>query len=104
MKSFFQSIYQIPDNCDCLPFKSCDWSKKAIDDINDENDIVKKAELSSYFKKRICNKEKRHVYCCGQNQTPPNEKMLPEEESFLKNKSRYSKVSIKLPVLLNDLV
>ena len=87
-----------------MPFKSCDWSKEAIDDIIDENDVVKKADLSSYFKKRICNKEKRHVYCCGQNQTPPNEKMLPEEESFLKNKSRYSKVSIKLPVLLNDLV
>ena len=85
---FFKFTYQIPDNCDCLPFKSCDWSKEAIDGINDENDIVKKAELSSFFKKRICNKEKRHVYCCGQNQTPPNEKMLLEEESLLPNKSR----------------
>ena len=73
----------LSDNCNCLPVDSCTWSREAIDNtIPKEKNPVKKTEIILHFQKRICNSEKRHMYCCGQKQTPPRNKIPLVEQNL----------------------
>jgi len=74
--------YPIVDDCDCLPVDSCAWSKEVVDNILNERNDVKKRKMDIYFRKRICNVEKMHMYCCGQKQTPPRNKIPLMEQNL----------------------
>ena len=46
------------ETCECKPFLSCGWSKMAYEQIKNG------ANLQTLFKINICDKKKRHVWCC----------------------------------------
>ena len=58
-------------NCTCVSYEQCQWSVKAIEDIENfpSNDPRKREEMN-FFQSNICNKTERWVYCCGSNQGP----------------------------------
>ena len=64
-------------NCTCVSYEQCQWSVKAINDIeNIPNDDPRKREEMNFFQTNICNNTERWVYCCGSNQGP---KVLKDE-------------------------
>ena len=74
-KTFHNVIIIVPIleevNCTCVSYEQCQWSVKAINDIeNIPNDDPRKREEMNFFQTNICNNTERWVYCCGPNQEP----------------------------------
>ena len=70
-------------SCNCQAFSTCSWSSKLVDQLtllpkNHQNF----QPLFLQFKNQICDGEKRHVWCCG-DENPALENCLES----LKNKS-----------------
>ena len=57
--------------CKCVPFRDCNWSKKMFEkmDILSKNGLAFKTGLR-FFKNKVCDYSKRHVYCCNGDQHP----------------------------------
>ena len=57
--------------CKCVPHQNCNWSKKMIEDLLklSRNNLVYNTGLR-FFKNKVCDNSKRHVYCCTGGQPP----------------------------------
>lgn len=57
--------------CKCVPFRDCNWSKKMFEKMGilSKNGLAFKTGLR-FFKNRVCDYSKRHVYCCTGDQHP----------------------------------
>ena len=58
-------------SCKCVPYQNCNWSKKMIEDMLklSRNNLVYNTGLR-FFKNKVCDSSKRHVYCCAGDQHP----------------------------------
>ena len=62
--------------CKCVPHQDCNWSKKMIEDILKlpKNNTAYKTG-HRFYKSRVCDQSKRHVYCCTGDQHPSEEQV-----------------------------
>ena len=81
MFCFLASLQGVEDSCltpscNCQPFSTCSWSSKLVDQLT----LLPKNHqhfkpLFLQFKNQICDGEKRHVWCCG-DENPAMENCL----------------------------
>lgn len=67
--------------CKCVSYQDCNWSKTMLDDLthlanidgNQEGPVFKTG--LRFFNNKVCDYNKRHVYCCNNNQHPSDEQV-----------------------------
>ena len=78
-------------DCSCNPYKSCAWSKDFLDKLSElERGSKDWKNRYQFFRERICEKGKRNVYCCSDEQKAPDNYFLEK----LKNLSLTTPVHI----------
>ena len=62
--------------CKCVPHQDCNWSKKMINVLLklSKNNLAYKTGFR-FYKNRVCDISKRHVYCCNGDQHPSEEQV-----------------------------
>ena len=90
--------------CKCVSYQDCNWSKTMLDDLthlanidgNQEGPVFKTG--LRFFNNKVCDYNKRHVYCCNNNQHPSDEQV----EKLVSRCNRITNLSLDGNMELTD--